>query len=60
MDLKASRLVGVSVNWNRAEDTIACVQSLKAQSLPLNKIVVVENGSDEEPSFISRNPFSDI
>lgn len=60
MDLKALRLVAVSVNWNRAKDTIACVQSLKAQSLPLNKIIVVENGSDEEPSFISRNPFDDI
>ena len=49
--MKALKLVAVTVNWNRAEDTIACVQSLKAQSLPLNKIVVVENGSDEVPVF---------
>lgn len=60
MDVNALKLVAVTVNWNRAEDTIACVQSLKAQSLPLNKIIVVENGSEEEPSFIARNPYADL
>lgn len=58
--MNALKLVAVTVNWNRAEDTIACVQSLKAQSLPLNKIIVVENGSEEEPSFIARNPYADL
>ncbi len=32
----------------------------KKQTLVLNQIIVVENGSDEEPSFISQNPYNDI
>lgn len=42
------------MNWNRADDTIACVRSLEKQSRPIENIIVIENGSDEEPSFISR------
>lgn len=47
------KIIAVTVNWNRGEDTVACLQTLQAQSLPLNKIVVIDNGSDEEPSIVS-------
>ncbi len=58
--MNSLKVFAVTVNWNRAEDTIACIRSLKTQSLALEKIIVVENGSDEEPSFITQNPFDDI
>jgi len=45
--LKKLPLVGaVVLNWNRPEDTRLCVESLKASSYPMLKIVVVDNGSD--------------
>lgn len=51
--MNSQKIIAVTVNWNRADDTIACLQTLQAQSLPLNKIVVIDNDSDEEPSFVS-------
>lgn len=58
--MRRYKIIAVTVNWNRAEDTLACVRSLKAQSYPLDQIIVVDNGSDEEPSFMSLNPFKDV
>lgn len=58
--MEASNVVAVTVNWNRAEDTLECVRSLKQQSQPLNKIIVIDNGSDQEPSFVSINPYEDV
>lgn len=54
------KVFAITINWNRAEDTIACIRSLKTQTLGLEKIIVVENGSDEEPSFVKTHPFDDI
>lgn len=58
--MKAPVVIAVTVNRNRSGDTIACLQFLKKQTLGLSQIIVVENGSDEEPSFISQNPYNDI
>lgn len=35
----------VIVNWNLAQDTIECIDSLIAARLPENQIIVVDNGS---------------
>jgi len=58
--VEARKVVAVTVNWNRAEDTLECVRSLKQQSQALHKIIVIDNGSNKEPSFISINPFEDV
>jgi hypothetical protein len=58
--VEARKVVAVTVNWNRAEDTLECVRSLKRQSQALNKIIVIDNGSDKEPSFVSLNPYEDV
>lgn len=40
-------LFAVIVNWNLADQTITCVDSLLAAGLPLEKIILVDNGSDD-------------
>jgi GT2 family glycosyltransferase len=45
MDIKDLKVV--IVNWNRAVDTIECVQSLLKASLLFQQLIIVDNGSDE-------------
>jgi GT2 family glycosyltransferase len=40
-------VVAVVVNWNRAQDTIACLRSLASVTYPECSTVVVDNGSDD-------------
>jgi GT2 family glycosyltransferase len=35
----------VTINWNRFEDTLACVRSLQRSGYPVGRIVVLDNGS---------------
>ncbi len=51
------RIDAVVVNWNQAELTRACVQSLLAGSLTPRQVVVVDNGSEEDPRpLLPREP----
>ena len=36
-----------TVNWNRYEDTLACVRSLERSTYPLARVVVLDNGSTD-------------
>lgn len=38
----------VVLNWNRPEDTLLCVESLRASDYPMLRIVVVDNGSESD------------
>jgi GT2 family glycosyltransferase len=40
-----NRVAIVVLNWNGIEDTLQCLQSLKSQTYPDFKIIVVDNGS---------------
>jgi len=53
---KVSPLVyAVTVNWNRADDTLDCLTSLSDSTYDNLKILVVDNGSsDGSPEIISR------
>ncbi len=53
--LRSKRICGLTLNWNRWPDTIACLESLMAQTVPLAEIIVVDNGSiDNSVEFISQ------
>ncbi len=41
------RICILVLNWNGAEDTIECVQSLKSVTYPHTEIVVIDNGSTD-------------
>ena len=38
----------VVLNWNRPQDTLACVASLRKLDYPSFRILVVDNGSTDE------------
>jgi len=43
-----SKIIAVTVNWNRPEDTLTCIQTLTLQTpRPPDEIVVVDNGSTD-------------
>jgi GT2 family glycosyltransferase len=51
----------VLVNWNLAEDTIECIDSLLSAGLPCERIIIVDNGStDGSVPKISRKFGSDL
>lgn len=37
----------VTINWNKYEDTVACVRSLQQSVYPLSRILVLDNGSPD-------------
>ena len=41
-------VIAVTLNWNGASDTIACVQALLRSAQPLHQIVVCDNASRPE------------
>ena len=41
------RVTAVVVNWNGGDDNLACLDSLRAQSVPPAEIVFVDNGSSD-------------
>jgi GT2 family glycosyltransferase len=49
------RVCAITVNWNRADDTMECLQSLVKSGLDSSSIIVVDNGStDASVELISR------
>jgi hypothetical protein len=50
----ACPLVAVTLNWNRAADTLACLRSLRAAGLPPEQVVVVDNGSTDDSVAVLR------
>ncbi len=53
------RPFAVTVNWNRADDTVECVRSL-LQGNPGTDVVLVDNGSDDDSVRMFRANFPDL
>lgn len=50
----------VILNWNRAEDTLACLQSVAGINYPEVRVIVVDNGSTDNSPAAIRSTSSDI
>lgn len=50
-------LYAVTVNWNLKQDTLECVESLRAAGLPPDRVVVVDNGSTDGSGAALRDRF---
>jgi GT2 family glycosyltransferase len=45
--MPAPKVITVTVNWNRRDDTLACLGTLAALSYPNVQVIVVDNGSTD-------------
>jgi hypothetical protein len=52
-----SRTVAIIVNYNGANDTISCVNSLIVQNVPIYKIVIVDNNSPNNDYELLKKTF---
>lgn len=50
----------ITLNWNNEEDTIECIRSLEKISYKNYKIIVVDNGSEEESVLKIKKQYSEI
>ncbi len=46
-DAAPPKVATITVNWNGLADTLACLESLRAQDYPNNHVIVVDNGSTD-------------
>jgi GT2 family glycosyltransferase len=51
------QVTAVTLNWNRADDTLACLASLSEQSYPNLHLLVVDNGSTDDSVARIRDAF---
>jgi GT2 family glycosyltransferase len=54
------QVTAVTLNWNRPDDTLACLASLKEQTYPDLQLLVVDNGSTDDSAIRIRAEFSDV
>ena len=54
------KVIIISLNWNRKEDTIECINSLLELEYPDYEIVVVDNGSTDGSAESFKKTFLDI
>ena len=49
----------IVLNWNRLEDTIECLDSLKEITYPDYEVIVVDNGSEGNDANILEKKYKD-
>jgi len=49
------KIAAVTVNWNRSQETLTCIESLLRQTPSIPEIIVVDNGSTDESVEILQN-----
>ena len=50
----------ITLNWNRCEDTLACLDSLQALTYPNCRILVVDNGSTDNSVAAVQTSFPEV
>ena len=58
--LMMPKIIIITLNWNRKEDTIECVNSLLELDYPSYEIVIVDNGSTDGSAEVFRETFPEI
>lgn len=58
--MKYPKVYIITLNWNKKEDTIECVESLKKLAYPNYKIVVVDNGSTDGSAKAIKARFPEV
>ncbi len=53
-------VIVIVLNWNGADDTIACVASLRKSNYPHFEILVVDNGSTDNSAARIKNVYPDL
>ena len=46
--MAATPIFAVILNWNGGKDTVGCLESLRRQTLGQLRLVVVDNGSQDD------------
>lgn len=54
------RVYAITLNWNKKDDTIECVETLKKLTYPNYEIVVVDNGSIDGSAQAIKYKFPDV
>jgi len=54
------QVIVVIVNWNRYEDTCACIESLIKQEAVKTDLIVVDNGSTDHSETLLRNKYPQV
>ena len=50
----------VVLNWNRTDETVACLDSLQHSTYPAYQILLIDNGSDDDSVWQKKYPGTDI
>jgi len=58
--MHSPRICILVLNWNGAEDTIDCVESLKNVTYPNVETVVIDNGSSDDSVHLIEKAHSDV
>ena len=58
--LSYPEVVIIVLNWNGFEDTVECIGSLKKQSYPNYKILIVDNGSTDGSDELLKKEFPEL
>jgi GT2 family glycosyltransferase len=58
--MKYSKVYAIILSFNRKDDTIECIESLKKLQYPNYEIVVVENGSNDDSAIAIRDRFPEV
>jgi GT2 family glycosyltransferase len=58
--MEQPKVVIIILNWNRAQDTIECIESVKKLSYQNYEVIVIDNNSKDNSADLIRKRYADI